>query len=102
MYIFEHIYIYSYWREATIALFSAYMSDSLCISGTVNKWSLMIVKIKAYVSLYIYIGIELYMTKKYVINEGDWVIDFNCMSTNLDLFYAKRLGNCVHWTAFFS
>ena len=28
----------------------------------------------------------------------DWLIDFNDISTNLMLFYTKRLGNRFHWT----
>ena len=26
----------------------------------------------------------------------DWLIDFNCMSTRLGLFYTLRLGNHIH------
>ena len=29
-------------------------------------------------------------------NKKDWLIDFNGMSTRLELFYAERLGNHVH------
>ena len=32
----------------------------------------------------------------------DWLLDFNSNSTSLGLFYAKRLGNHIHWTFVFT
>ena len=32
----------------------------------------------------------------------NWLINFNVMSTRLGLFYAQKLGNCVHCTFIFT
>ena len=43
--------------------------------------------------------IYVYKEKK---NNNKLMIDFNGMSTSLELFYVKRLGNCVHCTFIFA
>ena len=67
------------------------------------KWWRFLWKIllKPYLSIWLKKSRIFYHLLITVINK-DWNIDFNGMSTHLELFYVKRLRYCVHFTCIFT